>query len=183
MPVRTKANKMSHLCRSNNEHFDPSEYHACLRALIQIDFELAYLSLLTNKGLKPLSRWEKPLDEHGLGLLHEMDLLAKQVQRTVQTGEKVIETIFSRTPAYVGLYEESFKETRINKSVRTQRLEGFLFGYPPCCVDQYVHKPYAPNNLTKQDQEILFHWACRDCIITPVLLKAYKNVYDWLEHF
>ena len=174
---------MGRLCCTSHQRFDSSKYHACLKALKQIDFELAYLALLTHKGLKPLSRWEKPLDENGLKLLQGMDLLIRQVRRKVKAGDNVTEMIFSRTPAYMDLYEERFKDTFIDKTLRTQRLEGFLFGYPPCCVNQYIQKPYAPNNLTEQDQKILFHWACKDCAVTPVLLPAYRSVHDWLERF
>ena len=180
---RTRANKMSNSCRDGNPRFDSTEHRAYLRALKQIDFELAYLALLTHEGLKPLSRWEKPLDENGLRLLRGIDLLTKQIRRTVKAGSEVIETIFSRTPAYMDLYEANFQDTPIDKSARTQRLEGFLFGYPPCCVDRYIRKPYAENNLTERDQEILFHWACQDCTITPVLLPTYRSIHDRLEHF
>lgn len=159
---------------------DSSEFQGCLRALRQIDFELAYLALLTREGLKPLSRWEKPLDDNGLGLLREIGLLTSRVRRRVKTSKAVVETIFSRTPATIQLYERSFGETPIDKSARTQRIEGFLFGYPACCIEQYIRKPYAPNNLMDRDQKILFHWACRDCKVTPVLLAAYRSIYAWL---
>ncbi|MFC1636383.1 hypothetical protein ACFL5Z_16260 [Planctomycetota bacterium] len=165
------------------QHPETSEFHASLRALKQIDFELAYLVLLTCEGLKPLSRWEKPLDEKGLGLMRKMGLLTKQIRRTVQTDGDVIETIFSRTPAYIHLYEESFGNSAIDKSARTQRLEGFLFGYPSCCVERYIRKPYAANDLMEQDQEILFHWACTDCKVTSVLLHSYRSLHNWLDHF
>jgi len=165
------------------QHPGKSEFHAILRVLKQIDFELAYLSVLTCEGIKPLSRWEKPLDKKGLRLLEGMGLLTRQIPRMVKTGDGIIETIFSRTPAYLDFYEESFKDTPVSKSIRTQRLEGFLFGYPPCCVDQYIRTSYTPNNIAGQDQEILFHWACKDCAITPVLLQRYRNVHDWLEQF
>jgi hypothetical protein len=162
---------------------DKSQFHASLRALKQIDFELAYLVLLTTEGFKPLSRWEKHLNENGLELLRGMDLLVSQIRRKVKVGSDVIETIFSRNPAYIQLYEESFGNDAIDKSERAQRLEGLLFGYPSCCVNQYILKPYTPNDLTKADQEILFHWACHSCKITPLLLPMYRSVYDWLEHF
>ena len=168
---------------SSNSRPDSPEFRSCLAALKQIDFELAYLALLTCEGLKPLSRWEKPLDESGLELLRQMSLLTSQVQRTVKSGRIVIETIFSRTPAYIHLYEHSFSETPIDKSVRTQRIEGFLFGYPPCCIEQYILKPYAPNNLPEQEQKILFHWACPACEITPVLLDAYKKIHTTLTQY
>ena len=174
---------MSHPCSGYNPSPDSPESHACLHALKHIDFELAYLTLLTREGLKPLSRWEKPLDKEGLELLKKTGLLTRQIRRTIETGNDVIETIFSPTPAYIHLYQEYFGNRAIDKSLRTQRLEGFLFGYPSCCVNAYIQKPYAPNHLRKQDQEILFHWACENCEITPVLLKTYQRIHDWLEHF
>jgi len=180
MPRQAGASEMSEQCSSGDPCPDSSEFRGCLAALKQIDFELAYLVLLTWEGLKPLSRWEKPLDDSGLELLRRMGLLTRQVQRTVKSGQTVIETIFSRTPAYIQLYERSFSGTPINKSARTQRIEGFFFGYPACCIEQYIRKPYAPNNLTDQDRKILFHWACPACEITPVLLDAYKSIHDLL---
>jgi hypothetical protein len=153
----------------------------CVRVLKQIDFDLAYLALLTREGLKPLSRWEKPLDASALQSLQQMGLLTKQIRRTVRTGKEVIETIFSRLPGYIQLYEKRFADTPIDKSPETQRLEGFLFGYPACCVDAYIRKPYAANGLPEQDQKILFHWACKDCSVTILLLPAYKNLYHFLN--
>lgn len=157
------------------------DLHRYLCALKEIDFELAYLAVLTREGLKPLSRWEKNLAEGDLELLRRISLLTRQIRRTVKTGKEVVETIFSRMPAYILLYERTFGNTPIDKSARTQRFEGFLFGYPPCCINHYIRKPYAPNNLTEQQQKILFHWACRDCKVTPALLPAYKNIYDSLD--
>jgi len=170
-------------CRGANLNFESSEIKRCVRVLKEIDFELAYLVLLTREGLKPLSRWEKPLAGDGLELLRQTGLLTKQIRRTAKTGKEVVETIFSKLPAYLGLYEQRFGNRPIDKSVQTRRFEGFLFGYPPCCVNEYIRKPYAPNNLGTQEQKILFHWACRDCKITPVLLGAYKSIYDSLSSF
>lgn len=173
---------MSNPCCDGDLHPDSPEFHRSLRALKEIDFELAYLAALTREGLKPLSRWEKSLADDDLELLQRTGLLTRQVRRTVKTGKEVVETIFSRTPAYIQLYEQAFGNTPIDKSARTQRFEGFLFGYPPCCVNHYIRKPYAPNNLMDQEQKILFHWACRDCKVTPSLLPAYKSIYDSLDH-
>jgi hypothetical protein len=173
---------MSNKCSGGNLDFGSSEIQRCIHALKEIDFELAYLALLTCEGFKPLSRWEKPLDDDGLEILQQMGLLTKQILRSVKTGKEVIETIFSRSPAYIQLYEQRFGNRPIDKSAQTQRFEGFLFGYPPCCINDYIHQPYAPNNLTDQEQKILFHWACRDCKITPVLLCAYKSVHDLLNN-
>jgi len=154
-----------------------------IKSLKQIDFDLAYLALLTGEGIKPLSRWEKPLDSAGLELLQQLGLLTKQIRRTVKTGQEIIETIFSRLPGYIQLYQEHFAGTPVDKSPETQRLEGFLFGYPACCVDAYIHRPYAPNALPEQDQKILFHWACKDCKITPLLLPTYKKLHDLLSGY
>jgi len=152
-----------------------------LRALKEIDFELAYLAALTREGLKPLSRWEKSLTDDNLELLQRTGLLTRQVRRTVKTGREIVETIFSKTPGYIELYERAFENTPIDKSAPTQRFEGFLFGYPPCCVNEFIRRPYAPNNLTQEQQKILFHWACRDCKFTASLLPAYKRIYDSLD--
>ena len=162
--------------------FDSRKVKRCTRALKEIDFELAYLALLTREVLKPLSRWEKPLDAKGLKLLEEMGLVTRQVRRTVKTGKEVIETIFSTSAGYVQLYEKRFGDKPIDKSAQTQRLEGFLFGFPPCCVDEYIRHPYIKNGLAPQDQKILFHWACVDCKITALLLGAYKKVHNFLAN-
>ena len=160
---------------------DSQEIRQCVRKLKENDFELAYLALLTREGLKPLSRWEKPLDDHGLELLQQIGLLTKQIQRTVKTGKLVSETIFSTSPGYIQLYEKRFAGKPIDKSAETVRFEGFLFGFPPCCVDEYIRHPYAKNALTPQDQKNLFHWACRDCKITSALLPGYRRIHEYVE--
>ena len=175
MPIRIRANEMG------NKRCD-GNLSSNLRALKETDFELAYLALLTHEGLKPLSRWEKTLDDEGLELLQQMDLLTKKVRRTVKKGDEVVETIFSRSPAYISLYEQRFANTDVDKSADTQRIEGFLFGYPPCCVEQYIRHPYARNNLTDHQQKILFHWACNNCTVTPLLLQAYERIHDKLNN-
>ncbi|MHC4538575.1 MAG: hypothetical protein ACYTEK_00025 [Planctomycetota bacterium] len=173
---------MAARCIDEGLHAGSSEFQSHLRALRQIDFELAYLALLTYEGLKPLSRWEKPLDEGVLDLLQQMGLLTKQVRRGVKTGKEVVETVFSRTAAYIRLYEHCFSETPIDKSARTQRFEGFLFGYPPCCVSWFISHPYAPNGLNAQEQEILFHWACKDCKVTPLLARSYAGAHALISN-
>ncbi len=161
--------------------FHSQELKQCVKALEKIDIELAYLAVLTREGLKPLSRWEKPLDDHGLGLLQRMGLLTKQIRRTVKTGKVVSETIFSVSAGYIQLYEKRFADKPIDKSAQTQRFEGFLFGFPPCCVDEYIRHPYIKNTLAPQQQKILFHWACKDCKITPTLLPAYRRIHEYVE--
>ncbi|UCG46630.1 MAG: hypothetical protein JSU94_14115 [Phycisphaerales bacterium] len=152
----------------------------CLKDLKTIDFELAYLAALTAEGIKPLSRWEKPLTDRPIQLLGDLGLLTRQITRTVKTGKQVHETIFAASAPYLDFYEKRFAGKPVDKSAQTQLFEGFLFGYPPCCIARYIRRPYAPNNLDPKDQKILFHWACRDCKITPFLLPAYKNAHDLL---
>ncbi len=160
---------------------ESKELRRCVGQLKEIDFELAYLALLTCQGLKPLSRWEKPLDDHGLELLQQVGLLTKQIRRTVKTGKEVVETIFSISPSYIHLYERQFTGKPIDKSAATVRFEGFLFGFPPCCVDEYIRHPYIKNALPPEYQKILFHWACKDCKITAALLPGYRRIHEYVE--
>jgi len=102
---------MSNQCRDGDLRPDSPEFQKYLRALKEIDFELAYLAILTHEGLKPLSRWEKSLAGGDLELLQRTGLLTRQVRRTVKTGREIVETIFSRTPAYIQLYEQAFGNT------------------------------------------------------------------------
>ncbi len=139
----------------------------CVKQLEQSEMQLAYLALLTRQGVKPLSRWEKPVTAAQLSLMQTMGLHTASVVRTVQSGHEVVETLFSTLQPYCDLYLERFDRTPIDKTLETVRLEGYLFGYPPCCVEAFFQQPYARNGLSKEDQQILFHWACSECRITP----------------
>ena len=168
---------MSEKNSEGNLDLDLQNIHDDLLVLKEKDFELSLLALLTCKSLKPLSRWEKPLTDNEISSLQHIGLLTKKITRTVKTGKEVSETIFSLSPAYIKLYQQRFENTPIDKSAETQRFEGFLFGYPPCCIEQYILKPYAVNNLEEKDQKILFHWACKDCKVTPFLIDSYRSFY------
>ena len=154
---------------------------AHLQALKEIDFELAYLAALTRDGLKPLSRWEKPLSEEGLDALQQIGLQTRLIRRTVQTGKHITEAIFGTFPEHLRMYATRFMGRPVDKSAATVRIEGFLFGYPPCCIEQYVEQPYAPGDLPEQAQKLLFHWACKNCAITPLLLPAYQQLHRLIE--
>ncbi len=151
---------------------------AAVRRLKSIDFELAYLAVLTREGLKPLSRWEKALDQPGRDGLERLGLLTRQVHRTIRTGNAFTETIFSKTLGYINVYAEHFDGRPVDKSAETVRIEGFLFGYPPCCIAQYIKHPYAPNEFPTQKREILFHWSCEGCVITPLLIPPYERLHQ-----
>ena len=152
-----------------------------IQILKAIDFELAYLAVLTLKGLKPMSRWEKPLDEDGRTALERLGLHVRQVRRTVRRGKAFDETIFGAAAGYLDIYSAHFAHLPVDKSAETVRLEGFLFGYPPCCTTQYVKHHYAPNEFPTHKQETLFHWACRGCQITPLLVDAYQAIHRLVE--
>ena len=153
-----------------------------LASLKKIDFELAYLALLTREGLKPLSRWEKPLENKELELLQALGLHTKSIRRTVKTGREVNETVFGKSFVYLDLYSKRFENKPIEKSADVQRYEGFLFGYPPCCIEGYIVRPYASNNLDEEDRKILFHWPCDNCKITPFLVSSYRKIFEIIQN-
>lgn len=154
-------------------------YKSIASGLKDVDVQLAYLAMLTLSGVKPLSRYEKSLDDKALQMLETLPLIVKPVMRKIEIGT-VTEIIFSMSPAYINFYQSFFDNKAIDKTPRTMRIEGFLFGFPPCCIEQYIKSPYIKNSLTPDDQKILFHWACNDCAITMTLLSTYRRIYDYL---
>lgn len=147
------------------------------RGLTGLPFELAYLARLTQSGLKPLSRWETALAPGEIDLLANLGLHVENVTRRTLIGRRVPEVVFSASARYADAYKGRFDARRLRSSAKITRLEGQLFGYPSCCVEQFVRRPYVPNDLSREDQAILFHWACPGCRATPVLLREYRRVY------
>jgi len=145
--------------------------------LKKLGFDLAYLSLLTKAGLKPLSRWEKDFGPETERLLHDLGLKTRTVRRSVRSGRRMRELVFSKSGQCLDLYLSRFDGAPIDPSPANMRIEGLLFGYPSCCVESYIAKGYVKNSLRRSDQRILFHWACAKCPITPLLLPHYREVY------
>ncbi len=145
--------------------------------LTRLDFQLAYLVLLTRHGLKPLSRWEGRLSQEQHDIIRSGGLALDTASRRSRIGRKVVETVFARISGYTDLYRKRFDGTRLKETPDMVRLEGRLFGYPSCCVETFIRHPYAPNGLDPSDQEILFHWACPGCQTTPRLMREYRRVY------
>lgn len=149
-------------------------------------FEFYYLTELTLQKLKPLSRWEKPLDEKYQRWLKYKGLCIEIIPRKTILGKTVHETVFSTSSRYVDFYKGKFYNLHLKKTVLNQKLEGFLFGYPSCCVNQFIKHPYSHNHLTKDQQSTLFHWACPNCKVTPELIPYYKSIYklteEWFNH-
>ena len=145
--------------------------------LTDLDFELAYLILLTRHGLKPLSRWEGALSANLQDAIRSEDLTVETVARRTRLGLKTRETVFVRQPRYAAIYRQHFDGRHLAETPDTMRLQGRLFGYPSCCVEAFIRKPYGPNDLSPGDQELLFHWACPACPSTASLLREYRRIH------
>jgi hypothetical protein len=145
-----------------------------------VDPELAYLAVLTLRAIKPLSRWEKALPAHATADLATLRLQVQSVPRRIERGQ-IDETIFSMSGDLVGCYEARFRSQPVSKTPDVVRVEGFLFGYPGCCVEAFLSEPYRTNGLAEHDQRILFHWACPNCSVTPMLLPHYRWAHGIIE--
>jgi hypothetical protein len=146
--------------------------------LRNIEFDLLYLGLLTREQVKPLSRWEGEFRRTEIKALKSLGLKTKTVERYLASGRIFQELIFGEDAEMIRAYANAFAKKPIDHSRHTALLEGRLFGYPGCCVDSFVTHGYVPNGLDEEDQKILFHWACSDCKVTPVLLPRYRNIYE-----
>jgi hypothetical protein len=146
--------------------------------LRSIEFDLLYLGLLTKKEVKPLSRWEKRLGPMETEALKSMGLKIRSIKRYLKSGQIFEELIFSENEELIDVYANTFMEKPINNSYKTALLEGKLFGYPECCVRSFISRGYLPNGFNMDDQQILFHWACPNCNVTPKLLPQYRNAYE-----
>jgi hypothetical protein len=151
-----------------------------LKKLKKFDFELAYLTLLTKTGLKPLSRWEKKFTVKEEKIIRSLGLKIAPVQRLLLDGTSTSELLISCSDSYIDLYTKKYSDSLILKTPESIRFEGFLFGFPPCCVENYLRHGYQANHFAKTDQELLFHWACPHCQITPLLIPEYKRCRDML---
>ena len=60
-----------------------------------------------------------------------------------------------RRPA-LDLYVSRFNRKRLSSSPGETRFKGFMFGYPSCCVEEFVRRPYSTNDIAAADQRILF---------------------------
>jgi hypothetical protein len=143
----------------------------------QLEFDLLYLALLTMEGIKPLSRWEKRFENSEIRVLRKMGLHTEIVNRRLRNGGIREELIFSLQSEFIQEYLEEFKDQSLIKTPRVVRIEGRLFGYPECCVKQFIEAQYIHNSIEPEDQRILFHWACEECEITPLLIPTYRLTY------
>ena len=145
--------------------------------LKNLDFDLAYLALLTQRGIKPLSRCEEVWSPEAEYALNELGLEQRCMHRTACNGRVVKELIFSCQSALLDEYALMFDEKPLYSTPDTIRSEGRFFGYPSCCVESFIRRGYLRNSMLRRDQRILFHWACPHCTVTPQLIGAYREVY------
>ena len=67
--------------------------------LTRLEFDLAYLALLAQNGIKPLSRWEG-IVPHGIEeVMDEMGLEPAYVRRRLHNGKSTTEFVFSKSEA------------------------------------------------------------------------------------
>jgi hypothetical protein len=143
-----------------------------------MEFELRYLLNFTTAGLKPLSRWEKELPWGERSEIKKRGLKVAVIPRVTLSGKKVREVIFGLKKEPLELYQRYFWGSFFKRTPEVQKLEGELFGYPKCCIESYVKRGYQENGFSREDQEILFHWACFKCQKTHRLLPLYRKVYE-----
>ncbi|OYV03076.1 hypothetical protein CGW93_02590 [candidate division bacterium WOR-3 4484_18] len=148
-----------------------------MHILRQLDFDLAYLAMLTKERIKPMSRWEKPVDKKKHQILKRYGLHTAIVTRKLMNGTPVYETIFSTKQQYIDYYMRRFDNKPVANSKDDSIIEGLLFGYPYCCVENFVTNGYTPNPYIGKEQRILFHWVCPNCKVTPTLIPYYKRIY------
>jgi len=149
-----------------------------MKTFKKLGFDLSYLALLTKEDIKPLSRWEGSINHKKIKALQNLGLRTKLIERKLLNGSTTGELIFSKSTNYLDFYTNHFDKTHIRKDYETTVTEGFLFGYPGCCVKNFAENGYTKNDYNRSGQEILFHWACPGCEITPSLLPYYEKIYN-----
>ncbi|MCF7885591.1 MAG: T9SS type A sorting domain-containing protein [Candidatus Marinimicrobia bacterium] len=145
------------------------------------DQEFIYLAFLGKNKIKPLSRWEDKFDYQHIDLLKNLGLKSGIIYRKLRNGKKSKELIFGKQTQYINIYQNNFDNQPITKSYHEQLLEGKLFGYPLCCIKNFIENGYTENEFQGEGQEILFHWACPGCKVTPQLIPIYRDIYDQLN--
>jgi hypothetical protein len=146
--------------------------------LRNMEFDLLYLALLTKRKVKPLSRWESRVGPIEMQALKSIRLKVISIKRYLESGQIFEELIFSESEELMDIYASAFMGKRIDNSPKAGLLQGKLFGYPECCVRSFTSRGYLPNGFSREDQQILFHWACPNCDVTPGLLPRYRSVYQ-----
>jgi hypothetical protein len=148
-----------------------------MKALRKLGFDIGYLALLTKREVKPLSRWENGFSRRQVKALHHLGLKTDTAERKLANGRTFTELIFSTSSHYLDFYTRKFHQTPLRKNPQTVLTEGLLFGYPACCARNFAENGYTENTFVGYGQEILFHWACPNCRVTPSLLPYYRKTH------
>ena len=145
--------------------------------------EAVCLGILTARRVKPLSRLEYPPEPQVLDILAALGLVTAFVIRYAQNGAQVSHTILSHDPSLIRQYTLEFDRTVIEgETPAVVRVEAGYFGYPACCAEAYISRPYSPNGLSGRDRALLFHYACPGCRETPALLPLYRSAWNEARH-
>jgi hypothetical protein len=147
-----------------------------MAATIVVAINALYIALVAFGGWKPLARWERGLPAARHDDLAALGLVSRSIQRRTAAGTVVHETVLARGSGPLALYAEAFDDTSLRIDAAQGRLEGWLLGFPSCCVAAYVEHGYLANALAPAEQAELFHWACPGCTITPRLLPHLRDV-------
>ena len=143
----------------------------------RLGFDLGYLALLTKRGVKLLSRWEAGVTARKIRALRYLGLKTEVVERRLLNCGTTDELIFSNSSNYLDFHKNRYDKRPIKRDYETIITEGFLFGYPSCCAHNFAENGYTKNRYGDNGQEILFHWVCPECRITPSLLPYQTGVY------
>src|SRR3989338_9904850 len=142
--------------------------------------DLDFLAGLTTEGVKPLSRVEWDLGLEELQTLRALGLRYRKVHRVALDGTVVTHVVFSRDASLVDCYHNQFEGTTLVKTPEVIRSEGEFFGFPSCCVESFIAtgESHVPNELSPQDQSLLYHLACPGCRLTPDLVPRYRALWS-----
>jgi hypothetical protein len=143
-----------------------------------LEADALYLGLLTARGVKPLSRLEYPVPPDVLRILEGLGLALGVVRRVARNGAYCTHHVMSTNPSLIRRYLAEFDGVLLSRRVPSiVRAEARYFGYPSCCAEAFISKPYAPNSLPWADQRLLFHHACPACAETPGLVPLYHAAH------
>ena len=144
----------------------------------RLEADAIYLGVLTARRIKPLSRLEYPVPPDVLLVLERLSLTLAAVTRITWNGALCIHRVMGTNPAIVRWYVAEFDGTILCRRVPSVvRAEARYFGYPSCCAEAFISKPYAHNHLRWDEQGLLFHHACPTCEETLGLVPLYRAAH------
>lgn len=146
----------------------------------QLLLETVYLVNLTAASLKPLSRIEYPISDQMEHYIRKQGLFVEKITQSVANGGEVHIIVLSKDRERIDEAKAIFDGRPMSLNAETIRTWGRLLGFPSCCVEFFANEEtrHSPNNISPEDQSILFHWACPDCSVTRELIPAYRRIWE-----